>query len=42
LISIPSTCPIFFVVLVSRNSKRNTIANSMYADLNETILENHR
>ena len=42
LIYIPSTCPIFFVVLVSRNSKRNIIANSMYADLNETILENHR
>ncbi|EFX76198.1 hypothetical protein DAPPUDRAFT_107229 [Daphnia pulex] len=42
LISIPSTCPIFFVVLVSRNSKRNSIANSMYADLNETILDNHR
>jgi hypothetical protein len=42
LIYIPSTCPIFFVVLVSRNSKRMITSNSMYAALNETILENNR
>lgn len=42
LIYIRSTCPIFFVVLVSRSSTHMTISNSMYEALNETILEKNR